>query len=84
MLKPKSERRRLAFDPGKEADNVRRYEDIAVRRMSRVSDDLIKLRRSGTFDESAEPQPSAETESEDASRQPSAETEFEGDPGAVR
>ncbi len=43
-------KRRLAFDPGEEADKVRRYEDAAIRRMSRACDDLIKLRRSGEFD----------------------------------
>ena len=73
----KGRKRRLAFDPGKEADKVRRYEDIAVRRMSRVCDDLIKLRRSGTFEESAEPQLSAETEIEDRIRQSSAATNLE-------
>ena len=43
----KDRKHRLAFDPGRDADKVRRYEDIAVRRLSRVCDDLIKLRRSG-------------------------------------
>ena len=69
----KQRKRRLAFDPGKEADKVRRYEDIAVRRLSRVCDDLIKLRRSGTFDQIAESQPPAETNFEDAIRRPSAD-----------
>jgi hypothetical protein len=46
--------RRLAFDPGQEADKVRRYEDIAVRRMTRVCEELIKLRRAGILDEAVE------------------------------
>jgi hypothetical protein len=43
--------RRLGFDPGAEADKVRRYEDASFRRMTRVCDDLAKLRRSGILDE---------------------------------
>ena len=43
--------RRLAFDPGEEADKVRRYEDIAVRRMTRTLDELTKLRRSELLDD---------------------------------
>ena len=73
----KGRKRRLAFDPGKEADKVRRYEDIAVRRMSRVCDDLIKLRRWGTLEESAEPQLLAEAEIEDRIRQSAAATNLE-------
>jgi hypothetical protein len=46
--------RRLAFDPGEEADKVRRYEDIAVRRMTRACEELIKLRRAGILDEAIE------------------------------
>jgi hypothetical protein len=37
--------RRLAFDPGPEADKVRKYEDIAVRRMWRACEELGKWRR---------------------------------------
>ncbi len=43
--------RRLAFDPRKEADKVRRYEDAAIRRMSRACADFVKLRESGIPDE---------------------------------
>ncbi len=46
--------RRLAFDPRKEADNVRRYEDASIRRMSRACTDFIKLRESGVLDEDAD------------------------------
>ncbi len=42
---------RLAFDPGAAADKVRRYEDASIRRMTRACEDLVKLRRSGIFDE---------------------------------
>jgi len=45
---------RLAFDPSKEADKVRRYEDAAVRRMSRACADFIKLRESGTLEDDAD------------------------------
>jgi len=57
---------RLAFDPGPAADKVRRYEDAAIRRMTRACDDLAKLRRSGMLDEDA-PQ---ETELPDLAREP--------------
>jgi hypothetical protein len=50
--------RRLAFDPGQEADKVRRYEDIAVRRMTRVCEELIKLRRADILDEAVDDTPS--------------------------
>ena len=55
---------------------MRRYEDIAVRRMSRVCDDLIKL-HSETLEESAEPQLLAEAEIEDRIRQSAAATNLE-------
>jgi len=45
--------RRLAFDPGAEADKVRRYEDASIRRMTRACEDLAKLRRSGMLDKDA-------------------------------
>lgn len=38
--------RLLAFDPRKEADRVRRYEDAALRRMRQACDDFIQLRQS--------------------------------------
>src|SRR5262249_46371593 len=59
-------KRRLAFDPGAEADKVRRYEDIAVRRMSRVCDDLIKLRRSGALGGARDSRPAAANGLEEA------------------
>jgi hypothetical protein len=61
--------RRLAFDPGQEADKVRRYEDIAVRRMTRVCEELIKLRRAGILDEAADcPLPASPHREEGARR----------------
>jgi hypothetical protein len=45
--------RRWAFDPRKEADMVRRYEDAAIRRMSRACNDFIKLRESGSLEADA-------------------------------
>src|SRR5262249_9455440 len=62
---------------------VRRYEDNAVRRMSRVCDDLVKLRRSGTLDEAADSRPAAVNRLEEAcsnsghaARQPEPAAEF--------
>jgi len=49
--------RRLAFDPRKEADKVRRYEDASIRRLSRACSDFIKLRESGVLDEDADAEP---------------------------
>jgi hypothetical protein len=46
--------RRLAFDPSKEADSVRRCEDIAIRRMTRACNELAKHRQSGMFEVDAE------------------------------
>ncbi len=51
--------RRLAFDPRKEADNVRRYEGAAIRRMSRACADFIRLRDAAILDEDAEARPAA-------------------------
>jgi len=47
---------RLAFDPRKEADKVRRYEDASIRRMSRACSDFIKLRESAILDVVADPE----------------------------
>jgi hypothetical protein len=43
--------RRLAFDPGEAAERVRRYEDMATRRMTRACEDLANLRHSGLMGE---------------------------------
>jgi hypothetical protein len=45
---------RLAFDPSDEADKVRRYEDAAIRRMSRACADFIKVRESGALEDGGE------------------------------
>jgi len=48
---------RLAFDPSDEADKVRRYEDAAIRRMSRSCMDFIKVRQNGILSEDADDEP---------------------------
>jgi len=48
---------RLAFDPSDEADKVRRYEDAAIRRMSRSCMDFIKVRQAGIVSEDADDEP---------------------------
>jgi len=48
---------RLAFDPSDVADKVRRYEDAAIRRMSRSCMDFIKVRQNGIFSEDADDEP---------------------------
>jgi len=49
--------RRLAFNPGEEADKVRRYEDAAIRRMSRSCMDFIKVRQNAFLSDDADDEP---------------------------
>ncbi len=51
--------------PAKRPTRCRRYEDAAIRRMSRACEDLAKLRRSDMFDEDAKARPAAVPEFEE-------------------
>jgi len=62
--------RRLAFDPRKEADKVRRYEDASIRRMSRVCSDFIKLRESAILNVVADTELEFATNSDGANGEP--------------